>query len=203
MVERASARSCKMIFFPEFFDFVPRDPQENISLASEENGPFMERFRSLAKQHGIWMSLGGFHNKDPSGSLPWNSHIIIDNEGNTRALYNKLHLFDVDIPGKVRFMESELSRGGIKMVPPVATPIGRIGLGVCHDLRFAELALWNRYKGAEILCYPSAFTLYNGIAHFEVSNGFLSGFQQSEAYVVWLQGELHENSNSMLGFTVV
>ncbi|PIO69775.1 hydrolase, carbon-nitrogen family [Teladorsagia circumcincta] len=99
--------------------------------------------------------------------MPWNSHVIIDDQGETRALYNKLHLFDLEIPGKVRLMESEFSKSGSKMVPPVDTPIGRLGLSICYDLRFPELALWNRYKGAEILSYPSSFTLNTGLAHWE------------------------------------
>ncbi|PIO66556.1 hypothetical protein TELCIR_11731, partial [Teladorsagia circumcincta] len=104
---------------------------------------------------------------DPTESKPWNSHMIIDSGGEARALYNKLHLFDLEIPGKFKFIESEFSRRGIKMVPPVNTSIGKLGLSICNDLRFSELALWNRYKGAEILSYPSAFTLHTGLAHFE------------------------------------
>ncbi|KAE9421207.1 hypothetical protein Angca_004095, partial [Angiostrongylus cantonensis] len=189
MVERASFRNCKMVFFPECFDFVGRSKEENIALASEEQGPVMNRFRSFARQYGIWISLGGFHNKvflfepllwvlsisfhricfedSSEPQLPWNSHIVIDNDGKTRALYNKLHLFDIEIPGKVRLMESEFSKKGTKVVPPVETPVGRLGLSICYDLRFAELALWNRQRGADILSYPSAFTLNTGIAHWE------------------------------------
>ncbi|VDM62602.1 unnamed protein product [Angiostrongylus costaricensis] len=141
MVERASFRNCKMIFFPECFDFVGRSKEENITLASEEQGPVMELNR-------IEVSL-------------------IDNNGKTRALYNKLHLFDLEIPGKVRLMESEFSKKGTKVVLPVETPVGRLGLSICYDLRFAELALWNRQRGADILSYPSAFTLNTGLAHWE------------------------------------
>ncbi|KAJ1363935.1 Nitrilase and fragile histidine triad fusion protein NitFhit [Parelaphostrongylus tenuis] len=168
MVERARSRDCKMIFFPECFDYVGRSKEENISLATEEQGPIMDRFRDLARNYGLWISLGGLHNKDPSEpKLPWNSHIVIDSDGKTRALYNKLHLFDLEIPGKVRLMESEFSKKGSKVVPPVKTPIGRLGLSICYDLRFAELALWNRQKGADILSYPSAFTVNTGLAHWE------------------------------------
>ncbi|VDO43160.1 unnamed protein product [Haemonchus placei] len=63
MIERASSQRCKMIFFPECFDSIGRNREETINLAIEEESPFIRRFRSLAKQHGIWMSLGGFHNK--------------------------------------------------------------------------------------------------------------------------------------------
>ncbi|KAK6747314.1 hypothetical protein RB195_000490 [Necator americanus] len=168
MVRRATDQKCKMIFFPECFDFVGRTKEENISLATEENGAVMERFRSLARESGLWISLGGLHNKDLSEpQRPWNSHVVIDDEGKTRALYNKLHLFDLEIPGKVRLMESEFSKSGTQMVQPIDTPIGRLGLSICYDLRFAELSLWNRQKGAEILSFPSAFTVNTGLAHWE------------------------------------
>ncbi|PIO67987.1 hydrolase, carbon-nitrogen family, partial [Teladorsagia circumcincta] len=157
----------RMIFFPECFDFITLNPEESTKLATEGSDSLMHYFSSLAKEYAIWISLGGFHNKDPTEPKPWNSHMIIDSGGEARALYNKLHLFDLEIPGKFKFIESDFTRRGIKMVPPVNTPIGKLGLSICNDLRFSELALWNRYKGAEILSYPSAFTLHTGLAHFE------------------------------------
>jgi hypothetical protein len=69
---------------------------------------------------------------------------------------------------KVKLMESEFSRGGSQLIPPVQTPIGKLGLSICYDVRFAELALWNRQQGAEVLSFPSAFTLNTGLAHWEV-----------------------------------
>lgn len=64
-------------------------------------------------------------------------------------------------------MESEFSRAGDRLVPPVETPVGKLGLSICYDVRFPELGLWNRRNGAEILSYPSAFTLNTGLAHWE------------------------------------
>jgi predicted amidohydrolase len=69
----------------------------------------------------------------------------------------------------VRLMESEFSRGGDRLVPPVQTAVGKLGLSICYDVRFPELSLWNRRNGAEILSFPSAFTLNTGLAHWEVS----------------------------------
>ncbi|KAF8374050.1 nft-1 [Pristionchus pacificus] len=182
-IERAVERKCKMLFFPECFDFVGVQKEDQITMAFDESDSFLTRFRDAAKQHGLWMSLGGFHNKDPSGSLPWNSHIVIDSSGETRARYDKLHLFDLEIPGKVRLMESEFSKAGKEnvelhnkvdiycalhqMVPPVSTPIGNLGLSICYDLRFPELSIWNRKAGAHILSFPSGFTLTTGLAHWE------------------------------------
>ncbi|GMS96013.1 hypothetical protein PENTCL1PPCAC_18188, partial [Pristionchus entomophagus] len=166
-IDRAAERKCKMLFFPECFDFVGVQKEDQITMAFDESDAFLTRFREAARQNGLWMSLGGFHNKDASGSLPWNSHIVIDADGETRARYDKLHLFDLEIPGKVRLMESEFSKAGKEMVRPVSTPIGNLGLSICYDLRFPELSIWNRKAGAHILSFPSGFTLTTGLAHWE------------------------------------
>ncbi|XGW29168.1 hypothetical protein V3C99_008737 [Haemonchus contortus] len=203
MVERAGARNCKMVFFPEWFDYIGRNAEENVSLATEESGSLMQSFRSLAKQHHVWISFGGLHNKDPSKpERPWNSHVIIDDEGKTRALYNKLHLFDVEIPGKFRHMESDFHRKGVKMVPPVDTPIGRLGLSICNDLRFPELSLWYRHKGAEILSYPAAFTVHTGLSHYEPL--LRSRAIETQCYVVSAaQTGKHNEERSSYGHAMV
>ncbi|CAI4221821.1 unnamed protein product [Auanema sp. JU1783] len=166
MILRAKEQNCKMIFFPECFDFIGRTKEEQISLSMSDESPFIQKFRNEAIENNIWLSLGGLHHKEDE-SMPWNTHLIIDNEGKTRVKYHKLHLFDLEIPGKVKLLESEFSKAGVKMVPPVETPIGNLGLSICYDLRFAELGIWNRKKGAQILSYPSAFTLNTGLAHWE------------------------------------
>ena len=63
MIQRAKQRTCKMVFFPECFDYVGRNKEETISMAFPEKGPYLGRFRQLAKENGLWLSLGGFHNK--------------------------------------------------------------------------------------------------------------------------------------------
>ncbi|CAJ0572122.1 unnamed protein product, partial [Mesorhabditis spiculigera] len=166
MIEQAKARNCQMIFFPECVDYVGRTREEEVSLAIEEGGEFINRFRDLAKKHGIWISLGGFHRKD-GDKLPFNTHLVLNGNGETAARYDKLHLFDLEIPGKVRLMESEFSKAGTGMVAPVETPVGKLGLSICYDIRFPELSIWNRKRGAQILSFPSAFTVNTGLAHWE------------------------------------
>ncbi|CAB60517.1 Nitrilase homolog [Caenorhabditis elegans] len=168
MIERAGEKKCEMVFLPECFDFIGLNKNEQIDLAMATDCEYMEKYRELARKHNIWLSLGGLHHKDPSDAAhPWNTHLIIDSDGVTRAEYNKLHLFDLEIPGKVRLMESEFSKAGTEMIPPVDTPIGRLGLSICYDVRFPELSLWNRKRGAQLLSFPSAFTLNTGLAHWE------------------------------------
>ncbi|MEQ2242454.1 Nitrilase [Ilyodon furcidens] len=85
------------------------------------------------------------------------------------SVYRKSHLFDVELPEKgVSLKESAFTIPGASLVPPVQTPIGKVGLGVCYDLRFPELSLALQRHGADILTYPSAFTVATGAAHWEV-----------------------------------
>uniref|UniRef100_A0A915BA71 Nitrilase and fragile histidine triad fusion protein NitFhit n=1 Tax=Parascaris univalens TaxID=6257 RepID=A0A915BA71_PARUN len=168
MMHRAKERDAKMVFFPECFDFVGRTREESISMAVDEDCEYINRYKQCAKELGLWLSLGGFHQKDPKGVYkPYNTHLIIDDKGVVRGKYQKLHLFDLDIHERVRVMESEFSTGGHELVKPIWTPFGVMAMSICYDLRFSELALWNRRKGAQILTYPSAFTVNTGQAHWE------------------------------------
>lgn len=80
--------------------------------------------------------------------------------------YKKIHLFDVDIKGGNRLMESEGTIPGSDIGQPIQTPIGKVGLQTCYDLRFAELSIIQRARGAEVLTFPSAFTVKTGEAHW-------------------------------------
>ncbi|VDK17303.1 unnamed protein product [Anisakis simplex] len=203
MMERAKERDAKMVFFPECFDFVGRNREENISLAMSEDDEYIGRYKETAKKLRIWLSLGGFHNKDPENVRPpYNTHLIIDQNGNICGRYQKLHLFDLDIPGRVRLMESEFSGAGHKMVSPVQTPIGLVAMGICYDVRFAELAIWNRLEGAQILTYPSAFTVNTGLAHWE--SLLRTRAIETQCYVVAAaQTGRHSDKRSSYGHSMV
>jgi predicted amidohydrolase len=97
----------------------------------------------------------------------FNTHLIINNEGSIVGKYQKLHLFDVVTP-EFKFRESEIVTAGQSITPPVETPIGNIGMQICYDVRFSEVALLLRKAGATILTYPSAFAVSTGRAHWEV-----------------------------------
>lgn len=96
----------------------------------------------------------------------YNSHILVSPEGNIAANYKKIHLFDVDIKGGARLMESEGTMPGTEIGDPVQTAVGKVGLQTCYDLRFAELSIAQRTRGAEVLTFPSAFTIKTGAAHW-------------------------------------
>lgn len=203
MMKRAKERKAQMVFFPECFDYVGRSREENEELAMDENSEYIGRYRNCAREYGLWLSLGGFHQKDRAGARkPFNTHLIVDDNGETRGIYRKLHLFDLDIPGKVRLMESEFSSSGNKIAKPVFTPVGKVAMSICYDLRFAELALWYRMNGAHILTYPAAFTVNTGLAHWEVL--LRARAIETQCYVVAAaQTGKHNDKRSSYGHSMV
>ena len=98
-----------------------------------------------------------------------NTCIYISPSGAVTQRYAKLHMFDIDIASHgVRLQESASTEPGAALTPPFAAPFGMLGLQVCFDLRFPEPARWLVARGAEVLSYPSAFTVPTGKAHWEL-----------------------------------
>ncbi|RMB93945.1 hypothetical protein DUI87_29681 [Hirundo rustica rustica] len=135
-------------------------------------------YRQLARECDVWLSLGGFHERaqdwDSTGRI-YNCHLLLDNSGALVAAYRKLHLFDAALPGAPALCESSFTNPGRELLPPVPTPVGKVGLAVCYDLRvpnvpnvpmsqvglavcydlrFPELSQALREAGAQILTFP-------------------------------------------------
>ncbi|XP_069028303.1 deaminated glutathione amidase [Embiotoca jacksoni] len=172
LVEEAKERGAGMVFLPEGFDYIGSSREETLSLSETLDGDIICRYTRLARKSQVWLSLGGFHERGhdwENDRRIYNSHIIINDKGDIISVYRKSHLFDVELPEKgVSLKESAFTIPGPSLVAPVQTPIGKLGLGICYDLRFPELSLALRQHGAEILTYPSAFTVATGAAHWEV-----------------------------------
>ncbi|KAL7056680.1 hypothetical protein AAHC03_020804 [Spirometra sp. Aus1] len=178
LVESATEQGAEVVFLPEAADFIAGSQKETFELAETIDGKFITSVRSLAERLGIWISVG-FHRKpqatDEDQRL-FNSHVVIDSTGGIRGLYDKTHLFGIDLnrgmdKGQVATQQSALDEssytrpGAVAPVVVRNTPIGTIGLAICYDLRFPELATALRYQGdANVLAYPSAFTLLTGQA---------------------------------------
>ncbi|CAL1531037.1 unnamed protein product [Lymnaea stagnalis] len=170
LVSTASARGAQMVFLPEACDYIGESKNQSLECSEPLDGNFIHQLQKAAVRSKVWLSVGGYHQKGPDNEEKpklINTHIIIDNEGKIRATYDKTHLFDLDIGGKIRLCESDYVIPGSKIVPPVDTPVGRIGLATCYDMRFPELSLALVQQGAQILTYPSAFTQTTGMAHWE------------------------------------
>ncbi|KAM9501857.1 deaminated glutathione amidase [Clarias gariepinus] len=172
MIERAKEGGASMIFLPEGFDYIGSSQEETLRLSENLQGDIITRYSQLARKLNVWLSLGGFHERGndwENSRRLYNSHVIINGLGDIVSVYRKGHLFDVELTGKgVSLKESAFIIPGPSLVPPVQTPIGKVGLGICYDLRFPEMSSALQRHGAEVLTYPSAFTVATGIAHWEV-----------------------------------
>ena len=158
-----------MLFLPECFAFIGMKGTDALAVMEPLNGPLLGRYRELAAKHGLWLSLGGFAEQGPDRDRRFNAHIIVNDAGEIRASYRKIHLFDVDmgdVNGPV-LMESRTAAAGEALVT-CDSPAGKLGLTVCYDLRFPEMFARLRYElGCEMMLVPSAFTKPTGQAHWE------------------------------------
>ncbi|TGZ72194.1 hypothetical protein CRM22_002237 [Opisthorchis felineus] len=173
----AASQEAKMVFLPECFDFIAPTRDYTLQHAESLDGTLVEKYRRLASENRVWLSLGGAHRKS-SDSLDgriYNTHIVIDSNGQIAGTYDKVHLFDVNVKSRqdedesssgVNMTESRTIRPGTEPPPVIQnTPVGALGLAICYDMRFPELAAHLRYaKGAQVLAYPSAFSVPTGKA---------------------------------------
>ncbi|KAB2010518.1 hypothetical protein ERO13_D10G216800v2 [Gossypium hirsutum] len=167
LVKEAASAGAKMICFPESFSFLGPKSEDSLLVAEALDGPIMQKYCSLAREYSIWLSLGGFQEKGHDAHLR-NTHVIVDDAGNIRSTYSKIHLFDVDVPGGSTYRESSFTEPG-KDIAAVDSPIGRLGLTICYDLRFPEIYQQLRFNhDAQVILVPSAFTPVTGQAHWEI-----------------------------------
>jgi len=156
-----------MAFFPECFAFMGSSASEVVQQSTTLDSELFRRYRSVAAENSMWLSLGGFHERGPAGKV-YNTHVVLDDQGEIRASYRKIHLFDVDVPNGPVLMESSTTMPGDRLVV-VDSPVGRLGLSICYDLRFPEVYSKLHFDlGAQILTVPSAFTKITGQAHWEI-----------------------------------
>jgi len=164
-VARAAEEGATMLFTPEMSGLVDRDRDRAAGhIVDEERDQVLAAVRDAAAARGLWVHLGSLAIRRPDGRLA-NRGFVIDAAGTVRARYDKLHLFDVDLPTGERWRESaSYAAGGEAVV--VETPLGRLGLSICYDLRFPALFSALARAGATVLAVPAAFTRPTGAAHW-------------------------------------
>ncbi|CAA6656857.1 unnamed protein product [Spirodela intermedia] len=168
LTKEAAAAGVKLICFPENFSFIGAKEGESLKIAESLDGPIMQRYCSLARDAKTWLSLGGFQEKSFDDGHICNTHVLIDDSGNIRNKYQKIHLFDVDVPGNMVYKEGSFTTPGSDIIVE-DSPAGRLGLTVCYDLRFPEIYQELRFQHqAQVLLVPSAFTKVTGEAHWEI-----------------------------------
>jgi predicted amidohydrolase len=166
-VGEAKAGGAAMLFTPEMSGLVDRDRDRAAgSLVHEDEDRVLAAVRDAAARHGIWVHLGSLAVLREDGKLA-NRGYVIDDAGMIRATYDKLHLFDVDLPTGESWRESASYSRGERAVT-VRTPLGVLGLTICYDLRFPDLFRTLTDAGATLLAVPAAFTRPTGAAHWHV-----------------------------------
>lgn len=165
LIEKAAMDGAKLVVLPEYFNFLG-DDKEKIKHAESIPGPTSTALMEKAKELGIYIHCGSILEKGDE-KRSYNTSLLIDDQGNIVATYRKIHLFDVEIEGRVVAKESDSIIPGDQVVTAV-TPFGKLGFAICYDLRFPELFRSLVLKGAQIIVLPAAFTLYTGIHHWEV-----------------------------------
>ena len=167
-VAEAAAGGAAMLFTPEMSGLLDRDRERaGAHLRREADDPVLAAVRAAAAKAGIWVHLGSLALLAEAGDKLVNRGFVIDEEGEIRARYDKIHLFDVDLPTGESWRESAAYRGGDRAVV-VDTPIGPLGLSICYDLRFADLYSALSNYGAAAFSIPAAFTVPTGEAHWHV-----------------------------------
>lgn len=166
-IKEARAAGCDMLFTPEMSNLLDSDRRRSEAhLHSEGEDPTLAAVRSAARKAGLWVHLGSFALRGESG-MRLNRGFLIDDRGDIRARYDKLHLFDVDLATGESWRESSVYARGERAVA-ADTPWGRLGLTICYDMRFPDLYRALTGAGASILAIPAAFTVPTGRAHWHV-----------------------------------
>jgi len=154
---------------PENFALMGRRESDKLALAEEPgSGPIQDRLAGIASRLGLWIIAGTLPLKVAGESRVAAASLVFDASGRQVARYDKIHLFDVDLPDRdERYRESATMAPGRAPVV-VETPLGKVGLAVCYDVRFPELFRQLERQGAELYSLPAAFTAPTGLAHWEV-----------------------------------
>ncbi len=162
----AAAEGAAMAFFPEMSLLLDRDRQRSAAhMQREADSPWPAALADMARRHHIWLHGGSMPLLADDSERRVNRSHVIDDKGEIRARYDKIHMFDVTLPTGENWTESAAYAGGDAIVL-VDTPLGRLGLSICYDLRFPELYRALVDGGAELIAIPAAFTVPTGEAHW-------------------------------------
>ncbi|MFI5936974.1 carbon-nitrogen hydrolase family protein [Actinoplanes sp. NPDC051494] len=165
LLGRAAAAGATLAVLPEYVDYL--GPGAGLPKPEPVDGELAAFFAEAARELGIWVHAGSFHETGPDEGRTYNTSLIFDPSGALVETYRKIHLYDVEIPGRVSYQESRSVAPGERTV---VTPIDGVptGLTICYDLRFPELYRRLAVDGAKVLVVPAAFMAHTGRDHWEV-----------------------------------
>jgi deaminated glutathione amidase len=201
LIREARAKGAEFIATPENTTLMAPDGGAKLERSfPEAQDPALPRFRALAEELGVWLLIGSLAIK-VSDTKTANRSFLIDPKGRVAARYDKIHLFDVDLPSGEKYRESNTVAGGDTAVM-ADLPWGRLGLTICYDLRFPQLYRALAKQGAFALTVPSAFTETTGKAHWHVL--LRARAIENGAFVIApAQGGTHANGRKTYGHSLI
>ncbi|BAL86346.1 putative carbon-nitrogen hydrolase [Actinoplanes missouriensis 431] len=165
LLERAAEGGAELAVLPEYVDFLGRST--DVPKPEPVDGEFGAFFATAARELGIWVHAGSFHEIGPDQDRTYNTSLVFAPDGTLAATYRKIHLYDVEIAGRVSYQESRTVAPGAETVVTAVNDIP-VGLSICYDLRFPELYRSLAVAGAKVLVVPAAFMMHTGRDHWEV-----------------------------------
>lgn len=164
LIEIAVAQGAKLVALPEYFAIMGLKDTDKVKAREKEgNGPIQRFLSKMAKKHQIWLIGGSVPLETGDPKKVRNTCLVFDPTGKQVARYDKIHLFNLDL-GNEHYHEDDTIEAGDKVVV-LDTPLGRIGLSICYDLRFPEL--YRAMGEVDLIVVPAAFTDTTGKAHWE------------------------------------
>lgn len=189
MIEKACKNS-DFIVLPEMFN-CPYSNDKFIEYCENESDSYtLKKISSLASQNNVYILAGSIPEKEDEKL--YNTSYLFDREGEIIAKHRKMHLFDIDVKDRITFKESDVLTAGDEFTV-VETEFGKIGIGICYDIRFPELARIMVENGALILFYPGAFNMTTGPAHWELL--FRSRALDNQVYCIGVAPALNKDAS--------
>lgn len=191
-----------LLVLPENFAYMGLHEKDKLKFAEPfGDGVIQETVSQWAKSYDLWIVAGTIPIQSSDPKRCYASTLVFDNLGRVKARYDKIHLFDVRVSETEAHKESNSTCAGDKVVV-VDTPVGRLGLSVCYDLRFPELYRLLQQQGAEVLIVPAAFTYDTGKVHWQVL--LQARAIENMCYVIAAnQGGTHQNGRETYGHSMI
>lgn len=168
LAQLSQEQGVSLVVLPENFAFMGAHEQDKLTVAETFGaGPIQESLATMAMKYHCWIVAGTIPLRGVSADHVRAASLVFDDGGQCVARYDKIHLFDVCVSEEEHYAESSTIEPGDQIVV-VDTPVGRLGLSVCYDVRFSELYRQLVLKGAELFTVPAAFTATTGLAHWEI-----------------------------------
>lgn len=201
LIREAKQKGAHFIATPEVTSLFEAETDRLFSkVCEEESDAALRQFRALADELQIWLLIGSMPIKVAERQCA-NRSFLLGPTGEIRARYDKIHMFDVDLPNGEVYRESRNFRSGERAVT-AELPWGKVGLSVCYDLRFPQLYRALAKAGAAILTIPAAFTHTTGLAHWHVLQRARA--IETGCYVIApAQGGVHENKRHTFGHSLI